>query len=164
MFYPSDDLVSIGINRGTIWSEDINIDVKFNHSNKNSFEIEDRTCKISYQLSYCTKYLPGLYSESQLLIVMPRYCILNCVDEALYISQKGSEKYSEFKPYDANGWHKLDSSLGTVVQFRIESSVWSLGAIDINEVGASILFLPESKLANILIQLFYCSKDQEIQL
>lgn len=73
---------------------------------------------------------------------MPRYCILNCLDETVYLSQHNSEKYSVFRPYKPDPWYSIDGSRGTTVQIRTQSSIWSLGVIDLNELGASVVYLP----------------------
>lgn len=45
-------------------------------------------------------------------------------------------------PFKAESWHKSRSTLGTNVLIRSSSSMWSLGSVDLNEVGPSVLHLP----------------------
>lgn len=71
-----------------------------------------------------------------------RYCIVNCVEEVIMVAQRGANEVLEISPFHAEGWHKSKSYLGTTVQIRTASSVWSLGTIDLNEVGRSIIHLP----------------------
>ena len=73
---------------------------------------------------------------------MPRYCVLNCTDENIYFSQKNSKSICEFQPYTPNAWHKLDSIRGTHVHIRTHSTIWSLGCIDLNELGTSVIHIP----------------------
>ena len=71
-----------------------------------------------------------------------RYCIVNCLDESLIVSQRGSKELLHISSYQAQGWHKSKSSLSTTVQLRCTSSYWSLGCVDLNEVGRSVIHLP----------------------
>ena len=56
--------------------------------------------------------------------------------------QRGSKEILEIAPYQAEGWHKARASVGTSVQLRSLSTLWSLGSVDLNEVGRSALHLP----------------------
>lgn len=58
------------------------------------------------------------------------------------VAQRGANEVLEISPFHAEGWHKSKSYLGTTVQLRTASSVWSLGTIDLNEVGRSVIHLP----------------------
>jgi hypothetical protein len=142
LMYTFDNTLTVGLCKGKVWSKEINIDTRRNAATKGSFEVDNVETGISYQLSYTLQALPGLYAETQLIYFMPRYCVLNCTEETLLVSQRGSEKYLQYQPYRPDGWHKLELESGTEVQFRTASSLWSLGAIDINDVGSSVLFIP----------------------
>lgn len=142
LIYSYDNVINVGVCKGKVWSEELNMELLLNTHTKGSFEVPNSISQICYQLSYSIQNLPGLYNETQLMTFMPRYCVLNCMEETILISQKGSEKYLQFYPYKPEGWHKLELDSGTEVQFRIASTVWSLGAIDINEIGTSLLYLP----------------------
>ena len=67
---------------------------------------------------------------------------MNCLDEPVMVLQKGSKDVLEIAPYQGEGWHKSRASSGTSVQIRSASSMWSLGSVDLNEIGRSILHLP----------------------
>ena len=73
---------------------------------------------------------------------------MNCLDEPVMVVQKGSKDVLEIAPYQGEGWHKSRASSGTSVQIRSASSMWSLGSIDLNEVGRSILHLPRRSAAS----------------
>lgn len=142
LMYTYDNIVTVGLCKGKVWSREINIDTRKNAASKGSFEVENAESNISYQLSYGLHALPGLYSETQLIYFMPKYCILNCTEEVLLVSQRGSEKYLQYLSYKPEGWHKLELDSGTDVQFRTASTLWSLGAVDINDIGSSVLYIP----------------------
>lgn len=142
LFHAEDNVIHLGACKGTAWSEKIGIDMMKRASTMGSVEIDNPYSQISYQLTYKMQYLPGLYSQTQMVTVMPRYCILNCMDESIWVSQRISERYWEFQPYVSEGWHKLDSTYGTGIRFRTSSTIWSLGSVDINEIGTSSLYIP----------------------
>ena len=56
--------------------------------------------------------------------------------------QRGSREPLLVPPYQAEAWHKSRASLGTSVQIKSTSSLWSFGTVDLNEVGRSVLHLP----------------------
>jgi hypothetical protein len=65
------------------------------------------------------------------------------MDEPIYLKQKGSDSgYLTISPYQAEGWHKNIDNSETLVNIRCKSSLWSLGSIDINEIGSSEFHLP----------------------
>ena len=141
MFYAGDDVISIGLNGGSAWSEDIRISMT-SSSLKGSFEAVDWDSLRAYQLSYQMRYMPGLFTNTQQITITPRYSIVNLTDEELLVVQRGSRDIATYRPYIAEGWHKSDVTLGTSVQLRCRSSLWSLGTVDINEIGNSVLHLP----------------------
>ena len=59
------------------------------------------------------------------------------------IVQRGSREILKISPYKAEGWHKSRASSSTSVQLRSASSLWSMGSIDLNEVGRSVIYLPK---------------------
>lgn len=74
---------------------------------------------------------------------------MNCLDECLSVAQRGSKELLRVASYQAQGWHKSKSSLSTTVQLRCTSSFWSLGCVDLNEVGRSVIHLPrKDRVAN----------------
>lgn len=58
------------------------------------------------------------------------------------VVQKGAREILLIAAHKAVGWHKSKAALGTDVQVRTCSSVWSLGTLDLNEVGRSTVHLP----------------------
>jgi hypothetical protein len=128
--------------KGIDWSNEISIDSKIYSSTKGTFEVISETDQMSYMLSYSFENLSGFFNDSQLVVIMPRFCILNCMDETILVSQKLSEKFCDYKPYLPSGWHKLDKNLSTCVQLRTQSTLWSLGSVDLNEIGSSLLYIP----------------------
>ena len=72
---------------------------------------------------------------------------MNCLDESLIVAQRGSKELLRIESYQAQGWHKSKSSLSTTVQLRCTSSYWSLGCVDLNEVGRSVIHLPRKNSA-----------------
>jgi SHR-binding domain of vacuolar-sorting associated protein 13 len=71
---------------------------------------------------------------------------VNCLETSIMLVQRGSKEILEIAPYQAEGWHKARASVGTSVQLRSLSTLWSLGSVDLNEVGRSALHLPRKGL------------------
>lgn len=141
-FSSYNDIISLSMEKTGFWSDDIDINMTKN-STTGSFELLDYSSLKNYQLSYIIKHLPGIFSNTQILTVIPRYCIVNCMDEPIFLKQKGSNSsYLTISPYQAEGWHKNIDNSETNVNIRCKSSLWSLGSIDINEIGSSEFFLP----------------------
>jgi hypothetical protein len=139
------------------WSKPINVDTSKNSLTKGSFEVHSPRYGFSYQLAYRLSALPGLFhGKTQLVEFMPKFVIMNCCDENVYICQKGCDKHLVFFPYQIEGWHKildtadvenqsLKSSYAhttTEIKFRTSSTLWSLGCVDINDIGSSVLYIP----------------------
>ena len=73
---------------------------------------------------------------------MPRFCIVNCMDEPIEIRQCGTQDTLFIEPFHAEGWHKADAMRGSMVQVRSQSSLWSFGSVDVNEIGSTVMLLP----------------------
>lgn len=58
------------------------------------------------------------------------------------LAQRGSQEIVEISPYQSQGWHKSKVSSGTSVQIRTTNTLWSLGCIDLNELGRRVIHLP----------------------
>lgn len=144
LFSSIDDTIAVGLGPDSClsFSDDININMS-KSSASDSFEIIEIPSLKAYQLTYMVKNMPGTFCNTQLLTIVPRFCIVNCMDEPLMLLQKGSKEIMTVLPYHAEGWHKAHAALGTAIRIRSESTFWSLGAVDINEIGSSILHLPK---------------------
>lgn len=145
LFHSHNDLISVGILHDKVWSNGININTNNGAPSQGYFEISDWSTNHVYQLSYKIERMPGLFHHTQVVTVMPRYCIVNCMNEPLIVAQRGlpaANKGFVIKPYHVEPWHKQDGALGNVLHFRTQSTAWSLGAVDINEGGSSVLHLP----------------------
>ena len=110
-------------------------------TDKGPFEIVDRESNIAWQLAYSVTPMPGIFSRTKVMTIMPRYCIVNCTGEALLIRQKGAASVLIVDPFTSRGWHKTDAAGSTEVQCRSVSTHWSKGALDINELGTSEFLL-----------------------
>lgn len=144
LFSAIDDIIAVGVGSESFlsFSDDININLA-KSSASDSFEITEVSTLKAYQLSYSIKNMPGIFCNTQLVTFVPRYCIVNCLDEPLMVLQKGTKDIMTILPFHAEGWHKAHAALGTAVRIRSGSTFWSLGAVDINEMGTSILHLPK---------------------
>ena len=69
------------------------------------------------------------------------------MDETIEVRQTGTMDTLFVEPFHAQGWHKTDASGGTGVQLRTQSTLWSFGSIDVNEIGSAVLLLPSANRA-----------------
>jgi hypothetical protein len=98
---------------------------KYTYIYTGSFEVVDWSTLRAYQLTYSMAYMPGLFSSTQLVTIMPRYMLVNCLEEIVMVVQKGAgeEGYLSVGSFKAESWHKSRHILGTNVQIRSASSV-----------------------------------------
>jgi hypothetical protein len=130
-----------------IWSKDLDLSTaakavvtKMPFEIHSSYVNDKRGC---YLLAYKIARLPGSFHRTELVTVMSRYCIVNYSDEPLDICQGDNFSHpATIKPYDTRGWHLRDESIGTKIRFRLQSTGWSLGLVDINDIGTSVFLLP----------------------
>ena len=154
--------VVVGLKRGSLWSsQEINLRGLDSSSRKNGpFEVVDNENNTIYQLVYTVHFLPSLFCRTKVLTVMPRYCIVNCMQTPVYIRQWdkkndlnddwGDVSSNQFvttaKPFRTTGWHMKQGNLDTRVQIRLGDSYWCWGYFDINEIGTSqVLLLTDRK-------------------
>ena len=147
MFFSDDRRAKVGFSAehggSAAWSEALSLDLRSTSSQSGTLEVA-RADKC-YQLYYSVRALPGMFSDTALVTLMPRFCILNCMDERLSFRQYGSEEgLLSIEPYQFCPWHKSSAKLGSKIQLRSRSSQWSYGGFDINEVGASAFLLPSA--------------------
>ena len=169
---PQDNKFILGINKGATWSPPLSLLTL--GGSKVPFELIDEKIKCAYQLAHSTTQLPGAFKATQLVTLMPCYCVVNCLDEFIEMRQVGapasdvdiykdmvdinrllfpttqvdftpSRKKCSIAACSSAGWHRYDLSKGTAVQIRCESSAWSLGTVDLNEIGTTVLLVPKKK-------------------
>jgi hypothetical protein len=165
--HSDDNTLSIGFVNEDSWSPKFKLHAI--SADKQYVELDNLSEGKTFQLSCQITRMPGLFFRTAQVKIVPYYCILNCADEYIEISQalcKGTQQstagfpssdgYSEnlnpashsrqrFVPYESGSWHKTRGCNSSLVRFKTESSRWSLGGIDINEVGSSVIYLvPEN--------------------
>jgi SHR-binding domain of vacuolar-sorting associated protein 13 len=109
-------------------------------ASKRAFQIVHKESGRAEQLSYSVSPLPGLYSRTKLVTIMPQFVILNCLEEPLEVRQQlvspadGSSssaghhlkapqdesKYDvlRIEPFEHRAWHKTDHRGTTKVHIR----------------------------------------------
>jgi hypothetical protein len=159
LFQSYDNKAYLGALCGSMWSSDIcllSID-----SSKTPIEIIDPNTPVSFQLAFYLTPLPGIFSNTSVLTVIPGYCIVNCMDEEIEIQQvdqlSAKNSSTKVKSMATQVWHKTESSAGTCVHIKSASSEWTLGYIDLNEIGTSTIILPRKDDTN-------CTTDNELMI
>ncbi len=151
IFHAFDNKVSIGVNEGSAWQQDVSL-ISLGPS-KTPIAITDRQTSSMYNLAVSLKPMEGVFSGTQLLTIMPNFEIVNCMEENIYLLQCGDDTFTysadcaesvSVKSRSAVGLSKLNSHKSTTMRLRCESSAWSIGTVDINEIGTTLLILPRS--------------------
>ena len=168
---PQDNKFSVGLNKGLVWSDPMTLLAL--GSTKVPFEVTDSGTQCAYQLAHCTSQLPGVFKGTQLVTLMPSYCVVNCLDEFVELRQVGSNapqsvsrdidsfnsllfpsdpvdltpsrRKSRIEGTSSLGWHRVDATKGTSVQIRCDSSAWSIGTVNLHEVGTTLLLVPKKR-------------------
>jgi hypothetical protein len=105
---------------------------------KRPFEITCKNPKAFYELCLCNRPLPGAFKQTSLVKVFPRFMLLNCMADEMYICQVGFESsLTLLEPFSALPWHRTNGSSSANIKFRHRlHGDWSIGSIDINEIGS----------------------------
>jgi hypothetical protein len=140
LFQSANDSAVLGFKKGKVWSFSISL-VSLG-STMSALEVLDKETKKVFQLAYQIVPLPFIFQETQGLIVMPWYRIVNCMDESIEIRQFGEHSSQIINAQMSEGCHRSDGNKETKLQFKTSSSMWSLGAVDINEIGTNVLLIP----------------------
>lgn len=98
----------------------------------------------------CEPY-PLAADLSQVLTVMPSYHVVNCLSESLVLRQKDAkeDQVTFVGPRTSQPWHSPGSSVEFNVYFRTETHDWSIGLVNINEIGTSTLLLPRQGACDV---------------
>jgi len=150
---PVDDKVKFGMTNKDTWSELINLE-EFGSAQLLPFDIKDFSSGILYQLAYKVSSAPGLFRSTNVITIVPRFCIVNCTREIIRLRQKNNEESPviALEPQTSKIWHPLTSNKTsdiTDLVIRTQSSPWSLASIDMNEIGTSVVILPKIKSFNV---------------
>ena len=135
--------VKLGVNRGSAWTER-SFSIK-TLGDKVPLEIADSVTDMGYQLAYRVHRLPLPFEHTQVLSVMNRYCLVNCTGEPIAVRQVGTEVVAPalvVNAYSSQAWHKSIAQGTTTIQLKCQSTDWSIGHFDVNEVGTTQMFLP----------------------
>ena len=100
-----------------IWSDDIRISMTSIQHNGN-FEVVDWESKMAFQLAYRMRFMPGAFSATQEVILIPQFCVVNLMDEEIMMVQRGTRQVKTYFPYQSAGWHKSDVNQSCTVQMR----------------------------------------------
>lgn len=151
LFQSGNDEASLGINTDgseesgameTVWSRAISL-VSLD-SSKATIEVVNKNTNVGYLLAYNVARMPKAFELTQILTVVPWFCIVNCTDEVIEVRQNGAlnQRIHSYPPRTSNGWHKEDASKKPEVQIRCASTMWSLCSIDLNDIGSYCISLP----------------------
>ena len=136
LFYPEGDAVTVGVLKCSIFA-DAELKVGVSDPASGSFEIVDKSSRAAYQLSYSREPMRGGFRRTQMLKIMHRFAVVNCMDEVLEMRQLNSSAVKRVAPCSSEGWHKSDVALDSAVQFKLGSSMWSHCSVSLANIGTS---------------------------
>jgi len=142
-----DNLISIGVNGGSGLLKDISLDTLT--AERTPIEVIDQKLQTAYNLAVTLTPLPGSLRTTRLLRVVPGYTIINCLEESIDFLHPTDYSRDPYKGFtvDANSastWHRPLMQPGTAMRLRSASTSPSIGWIDINDIGSSLLLLPRN--------------------
>jgi hypothetical protein len=137
--------IALGVNCGTGLLRDVSLDALT--VERSPVEIIDPTTHVAYNLAVSLTPLPGPLCGTRLLRVIPAYTIVNCLDESielLHPTDRSQDTRTGFmvEAKAAQTWHRPVTQPGTALRLRSTSTAASVGCVDINEIGASLLLMP----------------------
>jgi hypothetical protein len=166
------DILSFGV-LNEIWSEKINVsgigidkrpfDIKINN-NKESREVSyGLNKKLKYELALTVNPWPGVFNETNLIKIIARYCMCNSMNYSIQIKQQDSGFYTSVRPFSFQPWYPEESLTSEHIQIKIEGFEWSLGSIDINELGTTELLVNDAnnnfKVIHVEVKLASSDED-----
>ena len=145
----SEQKISLGINRGAGWCADIPLDSL--SSTKFPIEIMNESTKECRNVALMVTPLSNTLVSTSILRIIPCYTFVNCMDVAIEVLHPSDEFFdNEDGNFAVPGkssrpWHRPAKHKDTTVRIRCENSGASMGTVDINELGTTILVLPRFK-------------------
>jgi hypothetical protein len=149
-----DNSISLGVFGGKEgWYPNLSMDSL--NSKKTAIEIIDTRSRNAVNIALTLTPLTAINSCSQthLLTVIPCYVVVNYMDEPIEFlhpscSTQTTESSTSFSHLfivpakSSQPWHRPSAILGTAVRLRTASSMASIGSVDLNEIGTTLLVLP----------------------
>lgn len=149
-----DNSISMGVFCGKEgWYPNLSMDSL--NSKKTAIEIIDTRSRNAVNIALTLTPLTAINSCSQthLLTVIPCYVVVNYMDEPIeflhpFCSTQTTESSASFSHLfivpakSSQPWHRPATIPGTAIRLRTASSMASIGSVDLNEIGTTLLVLP----------------------
>lgn len=140
LFEPGDQKFAIATRDG--FASMKNLTIESFGASKTNHEIYDSGKDRFYHVAVKCEPYPLAADLSHVLTIMPGFHIVNCLNESLVLRQKDSMQEQRFMPRQTTAWHSPGSSVESNILVRSEGTDWSIGTININEIGTTSLVLP----------------------
>eukprot|EP01038_Epipyxis_sp_PR26KG_P008440 gene8440-11417_t len=145
LFQAIDSKISIGIKGGQDFIH--NVSLLSLGSAKSTFEITSAATNKKYHLAYSVSPLLSVFSQTNVLTIMPCYNIVNYTNETLelqtYDADYATKQNFIIPSKSLKFWYEFDACSSTSVRIKSNDTDWSLGVIDINDIGSSVMVLPK---------------------
>ena len=136
----------IMVNRGSAQTNQI--DMESLSTAKSKIDVYDASTNRTYSIAAHLMPYPTAPDLSRVLYVTPAFHVINAMrDQTLFIQQSNGDG-GEFplEPLSARAWHAMGKKTdSTDIIFRTTHSDWSIGKVDINDIGTSVILLPKKQ-------------------
>lgn len=143
LFHPIDGKFSIRSRYTSAEAREVRIE-DFSPS-KTKLDLPDEVTKKIYYAAAKLEPYPLAPDVTKVFTIMPCFHIVNCLSEGLSMRQSNL-MLSDYTVYAApratTVWHSPSRSEDLDLHFKTDSSDWSLGKVNINEIGSAVLMIP----------------------
>lgn len=141
LFTPLEKKFHIAFSNGSALINDI--ESSSLSASKISLDAVDGSAKKCYHIALKSEPYPVAADLCNVVTLMPAFHIVNHLKKRLYLVQKDvnfdQNAVQEIAPKTTVPFHGSSSRRETEIFFKVEGSDWTLGAIDMNEIGTSVL-------------------------
>jgi hypothetical protein len=143
LFSPSENRIQMSFCDGSAVLSDVAVDSL--SSSKSNLDAVDTGKMKCYHVSLKSEPYSVAADLSNVVTLMPTFHIVNYTSQTLYLCQKGVDPiqggYTEIPSKSTTPWHGLCGKRETNLFLKTETSDWSLGTININDIGTSSVML-----------------------
>jgi hypothetical protein len=144
-FSPSEDTFRISLANGNAALPEI--DKNTLNMSKSSLDAPDKTRNRCYHISLKREPYSVAPDLCSVLTLMPTFHIVNCLGSKITLCQRGLEtmdkdKLTEIQSNSTCPWHGLSTERETGLFIKTPLTAWSIGAVNINEIGTVSMMLP----------------------
>ena len=143
IFQPVNDKLNIWVNKGRAQLNDV--ETESLSSSKSKLELYDPSNNMQYSIALQLLPYPAAPDLCQVLHITPAFFIVNAMNENEFVMKQSNGEGEDFyvRPSQSRAWHATGrGGESTVLYVRTSHSDWSIGTVNINDIGTTVLALP----------------------